>query len=112
MDFDFSEEERRFLKDVDDFLRENHDPDVMDVSRENMAQVCDTPKRRDFMKKLAERGWLGISWPEEYGGQNNRGLYEYLLNERLSSVGAPQIGKGVGIVGKTLIRAEVHENAP
>ena len=104
MDFDFSEEERRFLKDVDDFLRENHDPDVMDVSRENMAQVCDTPKRRDFMKKLAERGWLGISWPEEYGGQNNRGLYEYLLNERLSSVGAPQIGKGVGIVGKTLIR--------
>ncbi|RMF24742.1 MAG: acyl-CoA dehydrogenase, partial [Deltaproteobacteria bacterium] len=32
------------------------------------------------------------------------GVYEYLLNERLAYHGAPQIGKGVGIVGKTIIR--------
>jgi alkylation response protein AidB-like acyl-CoA dehydrogenase len=32
------------------------------------------------------------------------GIYEYLLNERLAAVGAPQIGKGVGIVGKTIMR--------
>jgi hypothetical protein len=55
------------------------------------------------MKKLAARGWLGITWPKEYGGQDGEGFYEFLLNEKLSSVGAPQIGKGVGIVGKTLI---------
>ena len=32
------------------------------------------------------------------------GVYEYILNEKLAGVGAPQIGKGVGIIGKTLIR--------
>jgi len=53
---------------------------------------------------LAARGWLGITWPKEYGGQDGEGFYEYLLNELLSSVGAPQIGKGVGIIGKTLIK--------
>lgn len=104
MDFEFSERERQFLRQVDDFLKANHDSEVMDVTRENMSQLCDTPKRRDFMKKLAEQGWLGITWPEEYGGQDGEGFYEYLLNEKLSSVGAPQIGKGVGIVGKTLIK--------
>lgn len=104
MDFDFSEEERRFLREVDEFLRTNYDPEVMDLSRENMAQVCDTPKRRAFMKKLAARGWLGITWPKAVGGQDGKGFYEYLLNEKLSSFGAPQIGKGVGIIGKTLIR--------
>ncbi|HSD10191.1 MAG TPA: acyl-CoA dehydrogenase family protein, partial [Candidatus Binatia bacterium] len=31
-------------------------------------------------------------------------VYEYLLNERLARRGASQIGKGVGIIGKTLIR--------
>lgn len=104
MDFEFSEDERRFLREVEEFLAANRDPQVMDLSRENMAQVCDTPARRAFMKKLAARGWLGITWPREYGGQEGRGFYEYLLNEKLASVGAPQIGKGVGIIGKTLIR--------
>ncbi|NMG31325.1 acyl-CoA dehydrogenase family protein [Aromatoleum evansii] len=103
MDFEFSEKEREFLREVGQFLADNYDPDVMDVTRENMAQVCDTPERRAFMKKVAEKGWLGITWPKEYGGQEGEGFFEYLLNEKLSSVGAPQIGKGVGIIGKTLI---------
>ena len=30
-------------------------------------------------------------------------MYEYLLNEELAARGGPQIGKGVGIIGKTLI---------
>ncbi len=104
MDFEFSAEERAFLREVGQFLRDNHDPKVMDVTRENMAQVCDTPERRAFMGKLAARGWLGITWPKQYGGQDGEGFFEFLLNEKLSSVGAPQIGKGIGIIGKTLIR--------
>jgi alkylation response protein AidB-like acyl-CoA dehydrogenase len=104
MDFEFSQQERDFVKEVDQFIRDNYDEEVMDVTRENMAQICDTPKRRAFMKKVAEKGWLGLTWPKEYGGSDIDGVYEYLLNEKLSSVGAPQIGKGVGIIGKTLIR--------
>jgi alkylation response protein AidB-like acyl-CoA dehydrogenase len=103
MNFEFSAAEKQFLKEVDAFIEENRHIDVMDVSRENMAQVADTPARRGLMKKIAKRGWLGITWPKEYGGQDGEGIYEYLLNEKLSSVGAPGIGKGVGIVGKTLI---------
>ena len=56
------------------------------------------------MKKLAAQGWLGMTWPKEYGGQEKQGVYEYILNEALARRGAPQIGKGVGIIGKTLIR--------
>ena len=104
MDFEFSEDERKFLQEVDDFLKENHDLNVMDPNRENLAQLVDTPARRAFMKKLAARNWLGITWPKEWGGQGGRGFYEYLLNEKLSSVGAPQLGKGTGVVGKTLIK--------
>ena len=90
MDFEFSGEERAFLREVDQFLKDNHDPKAMDVTRENMAQVCDTPERRAFMGKLARKGWLGITWPKALGGQDGAGFYEYLLNEKLSSVGAPQ----------------------
>jgi len=53
---------------------------------------------------MSERGWLGMSWPKEYGGQERPGIYDFLLTEALSRHGAPQPGKGVGIVGKTVIR--------
>nr|MDJ0789022.1 acyl-CoA dehydrogenase family protein [Myxococcota bacterium] len=104
MDFDFSPEEQKFAEEVEQWLVENHDPVVMDPHRENFTQLADTPERRAFMKKLAAKGWLGMSWPKEYGGQEIEGVYEFILNEALSKHAAPQIGKGVGIIGKTLIR--------
>ena len=104
MDFEFSPKEQAFSEVVEKWLDENHDPVVMDLTRENFSQLCDTPERRAFMKKLASRGWLGMSWPKEYGGQEEEGVYEYILNEALARRAAPQIGKGVGIIGKTLIR--------
>jgi alkylation response protein AidB-like acyl-CoA dehydrogenase len=105
MDFEFSPEQQAFVKEVEAFLDANDDPEIFDLTRENMAQIVDTPKRRAFMKKVGEeKGWLGITWPTEYGGQEGEGVYEYLLNEQLAGRGGPQIGKGVGIVGKTIIR--------
>ena len=103
MDFEFSPEQQGFAAEVDAFLDAHDDPDVFDLTRENMAQIVDTPKRRRFMAQLGEKGWLGLTWPEAYGGSAGEGIYEYLLNERLAGRGGPQIGKGVGIIGKTLI---------
>ena len=103
MDFEFSPEQQEFAAEVDAFLDAHDDPDVFDVTRENMAQIVDTPKRRAFMAQLGAKGWLGLTWPETYGGSAGEGIYEYLLNERLAGRGGPQIGKGVGIIGKTLI---------
>ena len=105
MDFEFSEEQQAFLAEVEAFLDEHFDPgrDGRDP-REHGADLRHARASRAFMKQVGERGWLGITWPKEYGGQEGEGVYEYLLNEALAKRGAPQIGKGVGIIGKTLIR--------
>jgi len=99
MDFEFSPEQLAFRDEVEAFLDANDDPVLFDVTRENMAQIADTPDRRAFMRKIAEQGWLGITWPVEWGGKEGDGVYEYLLNEALAARGGPQIGKGVGIIG-------------
>ena len=104
VDFDFSPEQLAFRDEVEAFLDANDDPVVFDVTRENMAQVADIPERRAMMGKIAEQGWLGITWPKEWGGQEGDGVYEYLLNEALARRGGPQIGKGIGIIGKTILR--------
>jgi len=103
VDFDFSPEQRDFQAEVEAFLDAHDDPEVFDLTRENMAQIVDTPERRGFMRELGQKGWLGLTWPKEYSGSEGEGVYEYLLNEALAGRGGPQIGKGVGIIGKTLI---------
>jgi hypothetical protein len=108
VDFEFSAEERAFVAGVRAFLEAERAgldaADVMAPQREADAMLADSPARRAFMRRLAEAGYLGMSWDPQYGGQGRPGLYDYLLNEELASVGAPLIGKGVGCIGKTLIR--------
>ena len=81
MDFEFTAEQKAFAEEVEKFLDEHATPDVADVCRENMAQIVDTPERRAFMGKLSAKGWLGMTWPKEYGGKELSGVYEYILNE-------------------------------
>lgn len=108
MNFDFDADQIAFVAEVRAFLDEVRQwPDAADImcpERESDSILADTPARKAFNKELAKRGYLGLSWPKEYGGQGRPGIYEYLLNEELSRVGAPLIGKGVGCVGQTLIR--------
>jgi hypothetical protein len=76
----------------------------MDENPEQLSQTVDTPPKRALMRAMAEQGWLGMAWPAQYGGGERPGIYDFVLTEALSRHGAPQPGKGVGIVGKTIIR--------
>lgn len=43
----------------------------------------------EFTRKLAERGWIGITWPKAYGGQAMDAFCRYVLAEELMACGAP-----------------------
>lgn len=42
-----------------------------------------------FTKKMADRGWLGMTWPTEFGGGGKSMLERYVMLEELLAVGAP-----------------------
>ena len=44
---------------------------------------------REFSKKLAARGWLGMAVPKEYGGQDRTAVDRFIVTEELLSAGAP-----------------------
>jgi acyl-CoA dehydrogenase len=43
----------------------------------------------DFTRRLAERGWVGMTIPTEYGGRGRTHLERFVVTEELLSVGAP-----------------------
>ncbi|GAA0962852.1 acyl-CoA dehydrogenase family protein [Actinocorallia libanotica] len=61
-------EEGRFTPRCDSWLRD-HDP--------------------AFSRALAERGWIGLTWPREYGGAERSHLARLVVTEELLRAGAP-----------------------
>ncbi|MEO0551152.1 MAG: acyl-CoA dehydrogenase family protein [Pseudomonadota bacterium] len=45
--------------------------------------------RPEFSRKLGQRGWLGMTWPKAYGGQDRPALHRYIVTEELLAAGAP-----------------------
>lgn len=44
---------------------------------------------RQFAKKVAGRGWIGMTWPKQYGGQERSFLDRYVVNEEMLVHNAP-----------------------
>jgi len=43
----------------------------------------------DFSRKLAEHGWIGMTWPKAYGGSERSALDRYVVLEEMLAAGAP-----------------------
>ena len=43
----------------------------------------------EFSRKVGDRGWIGLTWPKEYGGQERSFLERYVVTEEFRVSGAP-----------------------
>ncbi len=44
---------------------------------------------RAFSKRLAARGWVGMTWPKKYGGHERTAIERHVVTEELLAAGAP-----------------------
>ncbi len=53
------------------------------------APFTDWAVHKAFAKKVAARGWIGMTWPRSYGGQERSFLDRYVVNEEMLIANAP-----------------------
>jgi len=60
---------------------------------------------RTWQRQLAEARFVGITWPDEYGGRGAGPLQHYVVQEELARARAPElVGRiGINLVGPTLL---------
>ncbi|MBI4608631.1 MAG: acyl-CoA dehydrogenase [Candidatus Rokubacteria bacterium] len=60
---------------------------------------------REWQRKLYEAGFLGLTWPKEYGGRGLTFMEELILHEEMALAKAPPILNllGIGMAGPTII---------
>jgi alkylation response protein AidB-like acyl-CoA dehydrogenase len=109
MDFRLSPEEEAFRREVRAFVEREWParPGVLpDGSRIDVPPPITPgymPSREDE-RKLGAKGWLGISWPVEYGGGGRPFFYQMIIDEELAYFNVPASeGMGRTIVAPTLL---------
>ena len=95
MDFGFSPEQEALRDEVRQFIVDNVTPEVQGEV-EGDAEGGRGPLVRELYKKIADKGWIGISWPKEYGGQDGSRLDQYIVEEEFSRIGIGVGGAGSG----------------
>jgi alkylation response protein AidB-like acyl-CoA dehydrogenase len=111
VDFSFTEDQAKFRQEVRDFLEE-------EISRGYWEPTCDAWIQGfdpGFTKRVAERGWIGLTWPKEYGGQSRSHIDRLVLTEEMLRYGAPaachwfgdrQVGGAILSVGSEELKKE------
>jgi len=85
MDFGFTEEQNKFRQEVRSFLQDEIQKGFWEPTCDAWIQGFDPA----FTKRVAERGWIGLIWPEEYGGQGRSHMDRLILTEEMLRYGAP-----------------------
>ncbi|MDD1503667.1 MULTISPECIES: acyl-CoA dehydrogenase family protein [Lysinibacillus] len=81
----FTQEQEQFRLDVRTFLQD-------ELAKGTFTPKCDSWLSGDdpeFSKLIGQKGWIGLTWPKKYGGQERSTIDRYILTEEFLAVGAP-----------------------
>ncbi|MFF2176710.1 acyl-CoA dehydrogenase family protein [Lysinibacillus sp. NPDC058147] len=81
----FTQEQEQFRLGVRTFLQD-------ELTKGTFTPKCDSWLSGDdpeFSKIIGQKGWIGLTWPKKYGGQERSTIDRYILTEEFLAVGAP-----------------------
>ncbi len=96
MDFELSASEKAFRDEVRGWLKANA-PEDAEGDGDMKAFIAG---RRKWQKKLYDAGYVGMTWPAEYGGRGRSFMDQLIFNDEMILAHAPEpinvIGLGMG----------------
>jgi alkylation response protein AidB-like acyl-CoA dehydrogenase len=92
VDLTLSPQEQAFRDELRGWLEQNH------PGEEPSGDEAAFEFRRDWQRQLADAGWAGISWPQEYGGRGATLIEQAIFNEEIVRAKAPQVANVLGLV--------------
>jgi alkylation response protein AidB-like acyl-CoA dehydrogenase len=111
MDFNYTPEEEQFRQEIRSWLEKNLPDDLREGRDEELTQDERWERHKAWHKKLYEGGWVGIWWPQEYGGRGATLIEQAIFGDEMGRLGAP-FGvnmNGISLLGPTLMHWGTEE---
>jgi alkylation response protein AidB-like acyl-CoA dehydrogenase len=95
MDLNYSPEDRAFREKTRRWLEAN-------TPREDLKTLAE---RKVWHRQLYEAGYVGMLWPQEYGGWGATAMQQAIVQDEMARIQAPPAinGLGIGFIGPTII---------
>jgi 3-oxocholest-4-en-26-oyl-CoA dehydrogenase alpha subunit len=91
-------------------LREYYDDLLTPEVRDELSRSQGVgPTMRRIVRQMGADGWLGIGWPEEYGGQGRSALEQFIFFDESMRSGAPVPMLTINTVGPTIMQFGTNE---
>jgi alkylation response protein AidB-like acyl-CoA dehydrogenase len=108
MDFEYTPAQEAFRKEFRSWLEANLPPELCldDAADDRVPSDRETyERRRAWQKTMYAAGWVGISWPKEYGGRGASLIERVIWEEEYAAARAPVLpaAMGLNLVGPTII---------
>jgi alkylation response protein AidB-like acyl-CoA dehydrogenase len=95
MDLNYSPEDRAFREKTRRWLEAS-------TPREDLKTLAE---RKVWHRQLYEAGYVGMLWPQEYGGWGATAMQQAIVQDEMARIQAPPAinGLGIGFIGPTII---------
>ena len=112
MDLAFTEDQERFRAELRSWLADNLERPWLEELRDPAHDADSLVElRRRWQAKLHRAGYLGMSWPPEWGGRGATAVESAIFQEELARMDTPPIPNflGIGLLGPALIHHGTEE---
>src|SRR5579862_8682019 len=90
MDFQYTPEQEAYRAKVRAWLEANQPGKLEPVDPESMGGDDPARKRlKDWHRRLDKGGWMGLTWPKEYGGQQATFIEQVIFQQELGRLNLP-----------------------
>jgi len=106
MFLDYTDEQRALRKELREYFANLLTPELraeLGAAGEGSAAF------RPVVRKMGADGWLGIGWPEEYGGQGRDAFDQFIFFDEVQRAAAPFPFVTINTVGPTLMSYGTEE---
>ena len=106
MNFDFTEREKAFRKEVRSWLERNLPDELRGKAfASSRADRDEVARLRAWQKQMHAAGYVGMDWPKEFGGRGAPITEMVILYQEMARAESPQLVNrgGVSMLGPTLI---------
>jgi len=106
VEFEWSEEDRAFRRELRAFLDETLPDDWEELSKHGPGSDVQAEFSKTFCPKLAAKGWLTQHWPAAYGGRDATPWRHAIVGEEMWQIGEPRSSQYMNVnwVGPTIMK--------
>jgi len=110
--FAFTAEQEAWRQEVRAFLAEAFTPELRaEVGAVGSEEAGASAAMADFRRKICEKGWYGLNWPESYSGLGKSAVEMLIFAEEFEREDAPTIERAIAsTIGLTILHLGTEHN--